>query len=65
MVMDANYCSYYALQYYGKDLPKDLTISQSGFIIRRRYTAGLEDLTIELKAMVCDSIKNNQPALNR
>ena len=33
----SNYCNYYYIKFYGKDLPAELTFSKNGFLVRRLY----------------------------
>ena len=54
LTQDSNYCGYYALQFYGKDLPVDLTISPCGFLMRRKFQSDIMGLTTEFKTLLCD-----------
>ena len=37
VVYNPEYCSFFHIKFYGKELPKEMTLSKNGFIMRRRY----------------------------
>ena len=51
VVTNPEYCSFFQIKFYGKELPKEMTLSKNGFIMRRRYQLEFVDLFPEIIAV--------------
>lgn len=57
LVEAPNYCSYFHLQFWGRDLPVELTLAENGFIMRCKYEQVLEDIKEDLEFIMGEGVK--------
>ena len=51
IVNNPEYCSFFLIKFFGKELPLEMTHSKHGFIMRRRFKLEFTDLFPEIKAI--------------
>ena len=51
VVNNPEYCSYFEIKFYGKELPLEMTLSKNGFLMRRSFEFNFPDLFPEITSI--------------